>query len=122
MQKALANEMPYTREMDDTIEFVSPVIPTLLSTTPYTVNTSAPAINDSTKPRTFKNKVLDPQIIGNRKTIKQERMHDTALKMVYKLEKISYRDTGFLNSSTKEERQYNSFSNVLCTGTFLSIQ
>lgn len=36
--------------------------------------------------------------------MKQERKHDTVLKMVYKLEKMSYRDTGFLNNSTKEER------------------
>ena len=83
---------------------MSRVIPTLLSTTPDTVNTSAPAANDSTKPKTFNNNVLDPQLTKNRKPIKQERKHDVALKMVYKLEKMNYGDTDFLNNSTKEER------------------
>lgn len=37
--------------------------------------------------------------------IKQETIHDTGLKMTTKLAKSSYRDTGFLNNATTNERQ-----------------
>ena len=37
--------------------------------------------------------------------IKQETMQETALKMTQKLAKMRYRDTGFLNNATEEERK-----------------
>ena len=46
-----------------------------------------------------------PQLYKKGKIIKQETIHNPALKMIQRLAKLNYRDTGSLSNATDEERK-----------------
>ena len=105
IEETPVSQQPTNEENE--IGFLSPPIiskPYQLST-PDPIDTLTPTANQNQKKQTYNTEILMPQLYKKGKIIKQETIHDAALKLTRKLAKLNYRDTGFFSNATEEERK-----------------
>ena len=109
IEETLISQQPTNEENE--IDFLSPTIISkpYQSSTPDPIDTLSSTVNQNQKQQIYNTEILMPQLYKKGKIIKQETIHDAALKLTQKLAKLNYRGTGFLSNATEEERELSPY-------------